>query len=74
MTALAYELGFWGDCLDTLGEENKHLVYAPLMGIGFDADEACFRSHAATALWSNTVPWAWAASDRIDFVLMYEVA
>lgn len=36
MTALSYELEFWGDCLDTLGEENKHLVYAPLMGIGFN--------------------------------------
>lgn len=33
MSAQTYELSFWGDCLNTLGEERKHLVYAPLMGI-----------------------------------------
>lgn len=31
-----YELAFWNDCLNTLEEERKHLVYAPLMGITFD--------------------------------------
>ena len=30
-----YELAFWGDCLDTFGEERKHFVYAGLMGIDF---------------------------------------
>jgi len=31
-----YELAFWGDCLHTLEEEQKHRVYAPLMGIGWN--------------------------------------
>lgn len=33
MSQLEYERAFWGDCLNTLGEERKHLVYAGLMGV-----------------------------------------
>jgi hypothetical protein len=36
MAVFHYELAFWGDCLDTLGEEQKHRVYAPLMGVESD--------------------------------------
>ena len=43
--------------------------------IVFDANYACFRSHATTALWNRRRRrWTWAASDRIDFLLMYEAA
>jgi hypothetical protein len=38
VTTLSYELDFWADCLDTLGEERKHMVYAPLMGVSFDLE------------------------------------
>lgn len=36
--ALAWEQDWWGNCCNTLGEEQKQLVYARKMGLGFHHD------------------------------------
>lgn len=37
MTVEEIELSYWGDCTNTFDEEQKHYVYARLMGITIDA-------------------------------------
>ena len=29
---LEFEQGFWGDCCNTFGEDQKHFIYGNLMG------------------------------------------
>lgn len=46
MNDLAFEAAYWGDCTNTFDEEQKHYVYARLMGltrVGFSFD-ACGKS------------------------------